>query len=172
MFFVQVSAQEEGLDTTESKDCEMLKDLHWIKDSTYKIMKTHRFSNFRVLYPSFKTYRKFIDTSIAGTQSDITQYAMYNSFWNRLRLQYTKLMLKTDKAGIDWAKTVLDSFHIDTGAAGGNDYAYIHWVIKYNNKRKYHYSALFLKMQDKWFLMDELKFEGIIVEKKKKKKKK
>jgi hypothetical protein len=171
LFFQNASAQEE-VDTSSNKDCEYLKDLIWIKDSGYKIMKSHRFSNFRVLYPSFKTYKKYIDTSVAGDQSDITKYSVYNTLWNRLRIQYTKLMNKSTKAGIEWSKTALDSFYIDTGGIGANEYAYVHWIIKYNNKRRYHYSALFLKMNDKWFLMDELKFEGIVIEKKKKKKKK
>jgi hypothetical protein len=171
LFFLGLCAQEEA-DTTNTKDCESLTNLIWIKDSTYKIFKSHRFNNFKVLYPSFKTYRKFIDTSVAGDQSDITQFAVYNGIWNNLRIQYTKLMNKTTKAGVEWSKTKLDSFYIDTGGIGGNEYAYVHWIINYNNKRKYHYSGLFLKMNDKWFLMDELKFVGLVVNKKKKKKKK
>jgi len=171
LFFSGLRAQEEA-DSSSTKDSEHLKDLIWIKDSAYRIMKTHRFSNFKVLFPSFKTYRKFIDTSVAGDQSNITQYTVYNSIYNRLRIQYAKLMNKSAKAGIEWSKTTLDSFSIDTSGIGGTEYAYIHWIIKYNNKRRYHYSGLFIKMQDKWFLMDELKFVGIVVEKKKKKKKK
>lgn len=131
-----------------------------------------RFSNMKVLYPSFKTYRRFIDTSAAGAQSDVTQYAMYNSFWNRLRIQYTRLQKKLYKAGVEWDKTNLDSFYIDTGGTGANEFVYIHWILKTNKKKKYHISALYLKMKGKWFLMDELKYEGMIVEKKKKPKKK
>lgn len=171
LFFSIANAQEEA-DSTSTKDCEQLKDLIWIKDSTYKIIKTHRFSNFKVVFPSFKTYRRFIDTSVAGDQSTITQYSVYNGIYNSLRIQYMRLMNKSAKAGIEWSKTTLDSFYIDTGGVGGNEYAYIHWIIKYNNKRRYHYSGLYLKMNDKWFLMDELKFVGLVVEKKKKKKKK
>ncbi len=171
LFFQNISAQEE-LDTSKQKEDVRLKDLHWIVDTTFRVFKTRRFSNLKVVYPSFKTYKRFIDTSEAGEQTEYTQYAMYNSFWNRLRLQFTKLIKKADKAGIDWEKTTLDSFYIDTGGIGKNEFAYVHWVVKYNNKRKYSISALYLKMKNKWYLMDELKFEGLIVEKKKKKGKK
>lgn len=169
--FLPAFAQEE-IDTTDSKDCQQLVDLIWIKDSAYGIFKTHRVSNLRILYPSFRTYKAYIDTSVAGSQSEITKFTMYNSFWNGLRFDFLKLQNKTQKAGVDWEKTVLDSFFIDTGYAGGPEYAYVHWIVKYNKKRKYHYSALFIKMKDKWFLLDELKFVGMVVEKKKKKKKK
>lgn len=171
-FFQTLSAQEEALDSNGQKEDIRLKDLHWIKDTAYGVFKTMKFSNLKVLYPSYKTYRKYIDTSVAGSQSDVTQFAMYNNFWNRLRIQYTKMINKAYKAGIEWDKTSLDSFKIDTGNSGGNEFAYVHWIIRYNNKRRYHFSALFLKMRNKWYLMDELKFVGLVPEPKKKKKKK
>jgi hypothetical protein len=172
MIFLNLNAQQEELDSTDTRESVHLKDLHWIVDSTYGIFKTMKFSNLRTVYPTYSTFKKFIDTSAAGQQSEITQYAMYNRWWNGLRIQYTKLINKAYKAKIDWKKTRLDSFYIDTGGQGGNEYAYVHWIIQYNNKKKYLMSALFLKMGDKWFMMDELKYEGVIVEKKKKKKKK
>ncbi len=171
LFFQNINAQEE-LDSTATKDCEMLKDLHWIVDSTYGVFKTRRFSNLKVMYPSFKTFRKFVDTSQAGQQTEITQYGEYNRFWNRLRIQFNKAIKKAYKAKIDWGKTTLDSFHIDSGGQGSNEFAYVSWIIKHNQKKKHLFMALFLKMGDKWFIMDELKYMGVIVEKKKKKKKK
>jgi hypothetical protein len=164
-------AQEEGLDTTNTKDCVHLKDLLWIKDSVYGAFKSRKFNDFRVFYPSFRTYKLMIDTSQAGAQSDVTQYAMYNSFWNKLRFQHFKLNKKTLKAGVDWDKTTLDSFYIDTGTSSDITYAYIHWIIKYKAKKKYNYSALFINVKDKWFILGELKYDGMVVEKKKKKKK-
>ena len=167
-FFLSASAQEE-LDSVAYKEDSRLQDLMWVKDSVYKVFKTRRYTNLKTFYPSFRTYRGFIDTSAAGEQSDITQFAMYNNFWNRLKLQFYKLIKKTDKAGIDWQKTTLDSFYIDSGMAGANPFAYVHWVIKYNGKKKYHISALFLQMHAYWFLMDELSFVGLVVDKKSKK---
>jgi hypothetical protein len=167
-FFLGLSAQEE-LDSTTYKEDSRLKDLIWIKDSVYKVFKTRRYTNLKTFYPSFRSYRDFIDTSAAGDQSDITQFAMYNNFWNRIKLQFYKLIKKTDKAGIDWQKTSLDSFYIDSGVAGGNGYVYVHWIVKYNGKKKHHVSALFLQMHEYWFLMDELRYGGVVVEKKKKK---
>ena len=146
-----------------------LKDLIWIKDTAFGVFKTRRFTNFKVMFPSYRTYRRFIDTSKAGAQSDVTQYAMYNNFWNSLRIQYVKFGKKSDKAGIEWAKTKLDSFWIDTGGIGYNEYAYLHWIVKFDGKRKYHLSALYLKMKNKWYLMDELTFVGLVVQKKRKK---
>ncbi len=169
LFLTNISAQEEA-DSSRSRDSEHLKDLHWVIDSTYGIFKTMKFSNMKVIYPTYKTFKTFIDTSAAGDQGEITKYAMYNRWWNGLRLQYTKLIRKAWKAGIDWKKTTLDSIHIDTGGQGGNEYAYVQWIIKYNNKKKYLIKGLYLKMDGKWFMMDELKFMGVIVEKKKKKK--
>jgi hypothetical protein len=172
LFLTNISAQEE-LDSSATRDVEQLKDLNWVVDTTFRIFKTSRFPNLRTVYPGFKTFKKFIDTSAAGEQSEITKYTMYNRWWNGLRIQHAKMSRKVYKAGIDWTKTTLDSFYIDSGGGNGMaEFAYVHWVIKYNNKRKYLIRALYLKMDDKWFIMDELKFVGLIVEKKKKKKKK
>lgn len=171
LFFKNINAQEE-LDSANTRDCEKLKDLNWVVDSTYGIFKTMRFANLRTVYPSYKTFKKFIDTSAAGDQSEITQYAMYNRWWNGLRMQYTRMINKAYKAKIDWKKTTLDSFYLDTGGQGGNEFVYVYWIIQHNKKKKYLISALYLKMGNKWFMMDELKFVGVIVEKKKKKKKK
>jgi hypothetical protein len=168
LFFQNLQAQEE-LDSNGQREDARLKDLIWIKDTAFRIFKTRRFTNFKVLFPSYKTYRRFIDTSKAGAQSDVTQFAMYNNFWNSLRVQYVKFGKKSDKAGIEWAKTTLDSFWIDTGGIGYNEYAYVHWIVKYDGKRKYHLSGLFLSMKNKWYLMDELNFVGLVVQKKRKK---
>lgn len=169
--FPILNAQEE-IDTVNQKKCEHLDDLLWIKDSLYRSFLTNHFGSLKTFYPTYKTYKKFIDSSVAGSQSEITQYYMYNQIWNTLRIQFTKMMLKSKKAGIEWTKTKLDSFFIDTGISGNSQYAYVNWIVKYNNKRKYHYKALFLFMEGDWYLMDELKFVGLVVEKKKKKKKK
>ncbi|MEZ4803985.1 MAG: hypothetical protein R2852_00460 [Bacteroidia bacterium] len=171
LFSNHIAAQEE-LDTNGQKDNIHLDDLIWIKDSTYGILKSLKFKNLKTLYPSFRTYKNYIDTSYAGSQSDVTKFAMYNNFWNNLRLQYYKIHKKTRKAGIDWAKTTLDSFSLDTGGIGSHEYVYLHLIIKHKERKRYILSALFLKMEDKWFLMDELKYEGILVDKKKRKKRK
>jgi hypothetical protein len=171
LFFKNISAQDE-LDSTDNREPEKLKDLHWVVDSTYGVFKTMRASNLKTMYPSFRTFKKFIDTSAAGDQSEITKFASYNRWWNGLKLQYTKMIKKAWKANIDWKKTTLDSFYIDTGGQGGNEFAYVHWVVKHKNRKKYLIRALYLKMGEKWFMMDELKFMGVIVEKKKKKVKK
>lgn len=168
-FFVSLSAQEQ-LDTNNHREPPQLKDLTWLMDSTYKAFKTLRFTSLRVMYPSFKTYRAFIDTSAAGQQSDITQYTMYNSFWNGIRIDHIKMMKKTSKANIIWGKTHLDSFYMDTGHDGSLMYARVTWVIGFN-KKKFMVTALCLNMKGKWFLVDELKYKGFIVEPKKKKKK-
>lgn len=170
-FFTEVKAQEE-LDSGSRKEDSRLEDLMWVKDTAYKVFKTGKFANLKVMYPSFSTYRSFIDTSAAGDQSDITQYAMYNSFWNKLRIQFLKVQKKAGKAGIEWRETTLDSFYIDSGGESSIPYAYIHWVVKFKGKKKYLIRGLFINMNDKWFLMDELKFVGLIPEKKKKKVKK
>lgn len=169
--FPILHAQEE-IDTTDQKTCEHLDDLIWIKDSSYKAFKTYKFSSLRVFYTTYSTYKSLIDSTQAGKQSEITKYYMYNQVWNGLRYQHTKMMVKSKKAGIDWNKTVLDSFYIDSGISGTVQYAYVNWFVKYNNKRKYHYRALFLCINHNWYIMDELKFIGLVVEKKKKKKKK
>lgn len=172
MFLTNISAQEE-LDSSGTRDVEQLKDLHWVVDTTYGIFKTARFPNMKTIYPTYRTFKLFIDTSAAGEQSEITKYAMYNRWWNGLRIQFTKMTRKVYKANIDWTKTTLDSFYIDSGGGNGTpEFAYVHWVIKHKGKKKYLIRALYLKMDEKWFMMDELKFMGVVVEKKKKKKKK
>lgn len=169
LLIVNLSAQDQ-LDSNDHREPPQLKDLTWLMDSTYKAFKTLRFTSLRVMYPSFKTYRTFIDTSAAGHQSDITQFTMYNSFWNGIRIDHIKMMKKTSKANIIWGKTHLDSFYMDTGHDGGLTYARVTWVIGFN-KKKFKVSALCLQMKEKWFLVDELKYGGYIEPKKKKKKK-
>lgn len=171
LFSYRLSAQEE-LDSNTSVDEPMLKDLIWIKDSFYGILKTHRFSHLKVMYPSFRTYRDYIDSSQAGKQSSITQYAMYNNFWNSMYIQFYKALRKSDKAGLDLDFTRLDSFYIDTGYSDNLPYAYVNIIVKYKAKRRYQYSALFLQMKDKWFIIGDIKFVGLVVDKKKAKKKK
>lgn len=172
IFFLlsSVFAQDQ-LDSGTRKEDERLKDLIWVKDTSFGIFKSKRFANMKFIYPSFSTYRKFIDTSAAGSQSDVTQFAMYNSFWNRLRLQFNKMHKKAYKAGIEWEDTKLDSFHIDSGGENGQGFAYVQWIVKHKGRKRYIISALYLNMQGKWYLMDELKFVGLLPEKKKKKKK-
>lgn len=169
IFFLFSAQAQEELDSNGQKDDARLRDLIWVKDTAFGVIKSKRFSNLKILYPSFKLYRRFIDTSEAGAQSDITQFAMYNNFWNRLRLQFNKLHKKAWKAGIEWEQMKLDSFHIDSGGKDNEDYAYIRWIARFNGKKRYVFSALFLNIRGRWFLMDELKYEGLLPEKKKRK---
>lgn len=168
-FSISLTAQEE-LDST-SKDCIHLKDLHWIKDSMYGVFMTRRFTNLKPFFFSFKTYQKTIDTSEAGQQSDVTQFVQYNTLWRTLMYKYIKINRKTEKVGIKWEKTSLDSFTIDTAESGDMEYAYIHWFIKYNERRVHHFSAFFLHLGNKWFLLEELNYHGIVITNKKKKQK-
>lgn len=170
LFLIADLRAQEQLDSNDHHEPSQLKDLNWLMDSTYKAFKTLRFTSLRVMYPSFKTYRTFIDTSAAGKQSDITQYAMYNSFWNALRIDHIKMMKKTSKANVFWSKTHLDSTHIDTGYDGSLMYARVSWIVGFN-KKKFVVTAFVLQMKGKWFLVDDLKYRGFIVEPKKKKKK-
>lgn len=164
-----VHAQFEA-DTSENLNISELEELEWMMDTCYKILKRKRFSEMRIVYPSFKTYKKFIDKSMAGDQSDITQYTMYNYFWNRLRLQHTKLMKKALKSKLDWKTSTLDSIDFKHSYEEKTEFAYVTWYIKAKNK-KYIIKATCLKMDNKWFVMDELKYIGVFRPKKAKQKK-
>jgi hypothetical protein len=167
-FLTTISAQEE-LDSSDNRESEHLIDIKWVADTTFGVFRSMRFSNMRVVYPSFRTFKKFIDTSAAGKQSEITQYTMYNMYWNSLRLKYTKVINKMWKSGVEWKQTSLDSFYLDSGGMDGDQFVYMYWVIRYKKKRHL-VGAVFVKMSGKWYLMDELKYYGLVVEKKKKKK--
>ncbi|MES2618918.1 MAG: hypothetical protein V4613_13660 [Bacteroidota bacterium] len=164
-------AQNEA-DTSVSKDCDSLKSINWLADSAYRSFRTERFSSLRTFYHSYQTYKLLIDTSIAGGQTEYTKFLMYQTRWNYLRIQYTKMIKKIHNAGIKWEKTVLDSVYFERGVDHGLRFAYVYWVIKYNGKRKHILSAVTVEINDKWYIMDELKYVGIVPEVKKKKKKK
>jgi hypothetical protein len=167
-FLTTISAQDE-LDSSDNRESEHLTDLKWVADTTFGVFKSMSFSNMRVVYPSYRTFKKFIDTSAAGKQSEVTQYTMYNVYWNSLRVKYTKVINKMWKSGVEWKQAKLDSFYIDSGGMDGSTFVYLNWVIRYK-KKQHLVRAVFIKMNKKWFMMDELKYEGIVVEKKKKKK--
>jgi hypothetical protein len=168
LFSFQLHAQENEADTTSSSDADSLVNIKWLVDSAYGAFRTEKFTNMKTFYYSYKTYKKLIDTSQAGEQSATTQFMMYNTRWNYLRIQYTKMIKKIHKAGIKWNKTVLDSFYLEEGTDHGLNYAYIYWVIKYNKKR-YIITAVAVQVDEKWFIMDELRYGGVVPEKKKKK---
>lgn len=160
------------IDTSESVDAAGIKDLGWVADSAYKVFRTGKFSGMRTFYQSYRTYKELIDTSAAGKQSEYTKFLMYQSQWNYLRIQFTKLMKKLGKAGIKWEKTVLDSVYYKKGQYRGLNYAYVYWILQYNNKRKHIVSAAAVEYNGNWYIMDELKYEGLVPEPSKKKKKK
>jgi hypothetical protein len=165
-----LQGQGQEADTTISKDCDSLRNIEWLVDSAYGAFRTEKFGNMRTFFHSYKTYKGLIDTSLAGEQSEATQFVMYNTRWNYLRIQYTKMIKKIHGAGIKWEKTVLDSFYLQRGVEHGYNFAYIYWVIKYNNKRSYILSAVAVQIDEKWFIMDELRYGGVVPEKKKLKK--
>lgn len=164
----RLHAQEANeADTSNSKDCDSLVSLEWLSDSAYGVFRTEKFPGMKTFFLSFKTYRTLIDTSQAGDQSETTQFVMYNTQWNYLRIQFTKMMKKIHSQGIRWDKTTLDSVYYEKGVDHGLNFAYIYWVIKYNNRKSYILSAVAVQYDKKWFLMDELRYGGVVPEKKK-----
>ncbi len=167
---ISVAIGQNEADTTNNKTCDSLVNLQWVADSAYRSFRTEKFKPMRVFFPSYKVFKTFTDTSAAGKQSEYTRFLMYNSYWNTLRIQFTKTMKKCDKAGIKWEKTILDSTFLEKGKDKGLEFAYIHWIIKYNNKKRYLLKATCLKINKHWYIMDELKFIGLIKVPKKAKK--
>ncbi len=163
-----MKAQNEA-DTISNNKCDSLVSLKWVLDSSFRSLRTEKFKSIKVFFPSYKEYKKFTDTSAAGKQSECTQFIMYNTFWNTLRIQHTKLMKKCKKSGIKLDKTTLDSVYFNQGFDKGLDFAYLHWVVKYNKKKKYLIKAVSLKINGSWYILDELKFIGLIKKEKKKK---
>lgn len=171
VFSSKTYAQIQEVDTFTNLNVVELEDLKWMMDTTFKIFKTQKFNDMKVVFPSFKTYKKFIKKSEAGKQTEYTQFAMYNSFWNKLRLQHSKLFKKLKKQRVDWQNTKLDSIDYEHSYYDSVEFAYVKWIIKVNNKKRYMIKATCIKMDDKWFVMDELIYAGIIIERKEKKKK-
>ena len=157
-------AQENEADTTFINNNDSLISLDWLADSAYGIFRTERFNSMRTFFHSYATYKTMIDTSMAGDQTEYTKFVVYNTRWNYLRIQFAKMIKKIHKAGIDWKDTKLDTVYYKKGKDQGVNYAYIHWVIKVKNKKKYTLSAVALQIKDKWYIMDELKFEGLVPE--------
>lgn len=157
-------AQENEADTTFINNNDSLKSLDWLADSAYGVFRTERFNSMRTFFHSYATYKDMIDTSMAGDQTEYTKFVVYNTRWNYLRLQFAKMIKKIHKAGIAWADTKLDTVYFKKGKDQGVNYAYVHWVIKVKNKKKDTLSAVALQLKDRWYIMDELKFEGLVPE--------
>jgi len=157
-------AQENEADTTFINNNDSLKSLDWLADSAYGVFRTERFNSMRAFFHSYATYKTMIDTSMAGDQTEYTKFVIYNTRWSYLRLQFAKMIKKIHKQGIAWADTKLDTVYFKKGKDQGVNYAYIHWVIKVKDKKKYTLSAVALQIKDKWYIMDELKYEGPVPE--------
>lgn len=158
------NAQVTEADTTFVNTTDSLVSLNWVADSLYGVFRTERFSSMRTFFHSYSTYKEMIDTSMAGEQTQYTQFVMYNTRWSYLRIQFARMIKKIHKQGIEWKDTKLDTVYFKTGKDQGVNYAYIHWVIKVKNKKKYTLSAVALQIKDKWYIMDELKYEGLVPE--------
>ncbi len=168
-----IFAQQLEADTTDNKgrDSDSLKNIIWVVDSAYGAFRTEKFINIRPFFQSYKSYKGLIDTSQAGKQSEVTQFLMYNARWNNLRIQHTKMIKKLHNLNVKWENTVLDSFYLEKGNDHGYDFAYIYWVLKVKKKKSYILSAVAVKVTEKWYIMDELKYVGMVREIKKPKKK-
>lgn len=166
------NAQVNEADTSYVNTTDSLVSLDWVADSLFGVFKTERFGSMRTFFHSYSTYKEMIDTSMAGEQTQYTQFVMYNTRWNYLRIQFARMLKKIHKQGIEWKDTKLDTVYFKTGMDQGVNYAYIHWVIKVKNKKKYTLSAVALQIKDKWYIMDELKYEGLVPEPKTQKGKK
>ncbi|MDI1235240.1 MAG: hypothetical protein PSX81_13240 [bacterium] len=164
LFTQNLFAQVNEADTTFVNNTDSLKSLDWIADSAYGVFRTERFSSMRTFFHSYATYKEMIDTSMAGDQTEYTQFVMYNTRWNYLRIQFGRMIKKIHKQGIEWKYTELDTVYFKTGQDQGINYAYIHWVIKVKNKKKYTLSAVALEIKNNWYIMDELKYEGLVPE--------
>lgn len=171
VFFVGIDTvwcQNEA-DSGFIKEIEELKSLEWVVDSSFKAIKTTNFGALKTFYPSFATYKKFIDTSLAGEQSDFTKYGSYNTIWNKHRIKHYKLMKKMKKLGVKMPLTSLDSFYLEKGKSEGVEFAYIYWIFNYNKKKQHIISAVSLKINEHWYILDELKYVGIFIDPKKQK---
>ncbi len=171
IFSTALRAQEEA-DTNSIKDSDSLRNIKWVVDSAYGAFRTEKFSAMRPFFQSYKTYKALIDTSAAGDQSEYTKFAMYNTRWNYLRIQHARMIKKIHKQGIKWQDTELDSFYLEKGMDHGLNYAYINWILRVKKKKSYILSAVAIQVMDKWYIMDELKYVGMVPEPKKPKGKK
>lgn len=165
IIFTQNSrAQTTEADTTYVNTTDSLKSLDWLADSAYGVFRTERFGSMRTFFYSYSTYKEMIDTSMAGDQTEYTQFVLYNTRWNYLRIQFARMIKKIHKQGIEWQDTKLDTVYFKKGKDQGVEYAYIHWVIKVKNKKKYTLSAVALQVKEKWYILDELNYEGLVTE--------
>jgi hypothetical protein len=167
---IQLKAQVEA-DSTLEINIPELEDLRFMMDTSFGVFKTKRFSNMQSVFPSFKVYKAYIKDSEGGKQSEYTQFAMYNYVWNNLRVKHSKMMKRANSARIDWKLTTLDSVDYKYSYYDGLEYAYVTWIINHNKKKKYIIKATCIKMEERWYIMDELVFVGALIVKKPKKKK-
>ncbi len=163
------SQSKNEVDTFRLDEAPQLNSIEWVSDSFFKSIKTFDFSNLKVFFPTFKTYKNIVKSSKGGDQTEYTQFLIYNSVWNKLRIQHQKLKKKFKALDIKPNKLKLDSFYFEKGKHQGLEFCYIYWIFTGKKDKQHIICALAIKHDHNWYIMDELKYVGIFIDPKKQK---
>ncbi|MBC7425121.1 MAG: hypothetical protein H7321_01195 [Bacteroidia bacterium] len=160
-------AQAPALDTAQLQVNDSLKNIFWLADSSFRAFKVGSFEALKPFFPPFRVYRKYIDTSDAGDQSNYTQFLKYQSLGYNLRSQHKKLLKSAKKTKLKLNKLTYDRAICEIDSADGFVFAYVSLIGIKTEKRKIKIGYVAVRMFYHWYMLDELKIESFSEEKKK-----
>ena len=141
-------------------NCILYKNLPVLCDTFYKAMVQLNFENLKPFVPDVKFLKETFDTLDIDFRNDQVLYRQQMIF-RGLQRDHRKILKTIAKLDINLKKLIRTELHYDYGKdEKGNQYCY---VTQYYQRRKHNYSISFIaiKLNNYWFIGDDLKFEII-----------
>lgn len=146
-------------DTSKYK-CILHKDLPVLCDTFYKAMVQLDFENLKPFVPDVKFLKETFDTFDIDFRNDQVLYRQ-QMILRGLQRDHRKILKTIAKLDVNLKKLIRTELDYDYGKdEEGNQYCY---VTQYYQRRKHSYSISFIaiKLNNHWFVGDDLKFDII-----------
>ena len=145
---------------TSKYNCILHKDLPVLCDTFHKAMVQLDFENLKSFVPDVKFLKETFDTLDIDFRNDQVLYRQQMIF-RGLQRDHRKILKTIAKLDINLKKLIrTESDYVYGKDEKGNQYCY---VTQYYQRRKHNYSMSFIaiKLNNYWFVGDDLKFEII-----------
>jgi hypothetical protein len=145
---------------TSKYNCILHKDLPVLCDTFHKAMVQLDFENLKSFVPDVKFLKETFDTLDIDFRNDQVLYRQ-QMILRGLQRDHRKILKTIAKLDINLKKLIRTELDYDYGKdEKGNQYCY---VTQYYQRRKHNYSMSFIaiKLNNYWFVGDDLKF-GVI----------
>ncbi len=145
---------------TSKYNCILYKELPALCDTFYKAMVQLDFENLKPFVPDVKFLKETFDTLDIDFRNDQVLYKQ-QMILRGLQRDHRKILKTILKLDINFKKLIRTELDYDYGKdEKGNHYCY---VTQYYQRRKHNYSMSFIaiKLNNYWFVGDDLKF-GVI----------